>query len=112
MPAGVSRSFGPPAPPPSAHVLQEQSPVELDLRAYLDILKRHRWIIIEAAVVVAVVAAVLTALKTPTYTATAKVLLRPNDQAETTNPNTITRSNVDPDRNVSAQLSIVNSEAV
>src|SRR3954447_18841635 len=81
-------------------------PVELDLRAYLDILKRHRWIIIEAAVVVAVVAALLTALRTPTYTATAKVLLRPNDPSESVTQ-TQTQRPADPDRFVSAQINII-----
>jgi Mrp family chromosome partitioning ATPase/capsular polysaccharide biosynthesis protein len=85
--------------------------VELDLRAYLDILKRHRWIIIEAAVVVAVVAALLTALRTPTYTATAKVLLRPNDPSETLDQ-TQTQRPADPDRFVSAQINIIQSQAV
>ena len=62
------------------------TPEPVELRQYLDLLRRHRWFIIEAMVVVGLLAGVMSALRTPQYRATARVLLRPNDPAEQLNP--------------------------
>lgn len=83
----------------------------MELRQYLEILKRQKWLIVEAIVIVAVVAGVLSALRTPSYTASARVLLRPNDPAEQLNPIATGGSN-DPDRYVAAQVDIVTSPDV
>lgn len=83
----------------------------MDLRAYIEIVKRHKWLIVQATVAVALVAGLLTALRTPTYTATARVLLRPNDPSEQLQP-TQSRQQVDPDRFASAQVDIAASRAV
>jgi polysaccharide biosynthesis transport protein len=85
--------------------------VELDLRSYVQIIRRHRWIVLECTVVVAAVAIVLTLLKTPTYTATARVLLRPNDPSEQLTSNQ-QPPQVDPQRYASAQVDIIHSHAV
>jgi succinoglycan biosynthesis transport protein ExoP len=87
--------------------------VPLELRQYLDILKRHKWFIIGAVVVVGLTAGVLSSLRTPLYKATARVLLTPNDPTQQLNP---TNGNGvvgnDPDRYVAGQVSIAQSERV
>jgi phosphoenolpyruvate synthase/pyruvate phosphate dikinase len=55
----------------------------VDLRLYLRMLRRQRWLILATAVIVAVAAGVFASLQTPVYTATTTVLLRPNDPTET-----------------------------
>ncbi len=83
----------------------------MDLRQYLEILKRHRWTIVQAVVVVAVVAGVVSQLRTPAYEATAKVLLRPNDASEQINPQNV-NTGPNADRIVSAQVDIIESRPV
>lgn len=86
----------------------------MELRAYLEILRRRRAVIIAATLIVAVVAGVVSSLKTPVYTATAQVLLRPNDPSEqiAQNPLAQNRNAADADRYVAAQLDIVEGETV
>ena len=85
----------------------------LELREYLEILKRHKWFIIEAVLVVGLAAGILSNLRTPVYQATARVLLHPNDPAEQLDPNNTPRPNSnDPDRYVKGQEDIVASEPV
>jgi capsular exopolysaccharide synthesis family protein len=90
---------------------QEASPLEL--RQYLDILKRHKWFIIEAVVVVGLAAGIFSGLRTPIYEATARVLLTPNDPTQQLNPtggNGVVGN--DPDRYVTGQINIIQSEGV
>ena len=84
----------------------------MELRQYLDIVKRQKWLIIEAVAVVAVVAAVLSNMKTPLYASSARVLLKPNDAAEQLNPSFGAGTYTDPDRYVSGQIDIAQSAAV
>jgi succinoglycan biosynthesis transport protein ExoP len=85
----------------------------LELRQYLDILKRHKWFIIEAIMVVAVAAGVLSSLRTPIYKATAQVLLKPNDPNQQLNPTSGSGLvGNDPDRYVAGQVTIAESEGV
>jgi succinoglycan biosynthesis transport protein ExoP len=84
----------------------------LELRQYLDILKRHKWLIIQATVIVAVAAYLFSDLKTPAYQSTARILLRPNDAAEQLYPGYSVEVFSDPDRYVSSQIDIIQSEAV
>jgi succinoglycan biosynthesis transport protein ExoP len=84
----------------------------LELRQYLDILKRHKWFIIEAIVVVGLAAGILSSLRTPTYQASARVLLRPGDLSEVIDPTNAQRVGNDPDRYVEGQKNIVQSEGV
>jgi Mrp family chromosome partitioning ATPase/capsular polysaccharide biosynthesis protein len=83
----------------------------LELREYIDILRRHRWTIIQSVLVVAVVAGVFSNLRTPTYSSTAQVLLRPNDATEQVNPEAGPGFR-DPGRNVAAQQEIAESRPV
>ena len=46
----------------------------MELRAYLDILSRRRWLVILATAVVAAVAGITSSLQTPLYRASASVL--------------------------------------
>jgi Mrp family chromosome partitioning ATPase len=85
----------------------------LELRQYLDILKRHKWFILEAIVVVGLAAGILSSLRTPLYKATARVLLTPNDPNQQLNPmsgNGVVGN--DPDRYVAGQITIAESEGV
>jgi polysaccharide biosynthesis transport protein len=86
----------------------------VELRTYLEILRRRRAVIIAATLIVAIVAGVFSSLKTPVYTATAQVLLRPNDPSEqiTQAAQQQNRNAADADRYVAAQLDIVEGEAV
>jgi polysaccharide biosynthesis transport protein len=85
----------------------------LELRQYLDILKRHKWFIIEAVVVVGLAAGILSSLRNPIYKATARVLLTPNDPTQQLNPTSGGGMlGNDPDRYVAGQISIAESEAV
>lgn len=80
----------------------------MDIRHYMDIARRQRWVIIEAIVVVALLAGVLAALQPDTYRATARVLLRAEDLNEAD-------SNAyyyDADRYVAIQSDIVKSREV
>jgi Mrp family chromosome partitioning ATPase/capsular polysaccharide biosynthesis protein len=84
----------------------------VELQHYLDIVKRQKWLIVEAVVIVAVVAGLLSSLKTPVYQTSARVLLRPNDPNEQLYPGYSVSLYSDPDRYVSAQLDIIQSEGV
>lgn len=84
----------------------------MDLRQYLDILRRQKWLVIEAVVLVAVAAGVLSNLRTPVYESSARVLLRPNDPAEELYPGNSFIDFADPDRYVAAQIDIIQSEGV
>src|SRR4029079_15346946 len=78
---------------------------------YLDIIRRRKWIIIQGVVVVGVLAFVLSNLRTSIYEGRARVLLRPNDPAKQIDPETNT-NRVDADRNVAAQIDIIEGDAV
>jgi Mrp family chromosome partitioning ATPase/capsular polysaccharide biosynthesis protein len=82
----------------------------VELRQYVDILRRRTWFILETVLVVAIAAGVMASLRTPTYQATARILLRPDDPSEQLNPTE--RVYRDPNRYVQAQKDIIRSEAV
>lgn len=86
----------------------------MELRTYLEILRRRRLVIIAATLIVAIVAGVVSSMKTPVYTASAQVLLRPNDPSEqiTQGNQPQNRNAADADRYVAAQLDIVEGEQV
>ena len=86
----------------------------MELRTYLDILARRRWLVIMATVVVAAVAGITSSLRTPLYRATASVLLRPGDPSEQLSSQTQTaaRPSADADRYAAAQIDIIRSKAV
>lgn len=87
--------------------------VGMELRAYRDILRRRRFLIVAAMLIAAGVAGIASSLKTPTYTASAEVLLRPGDPAEELYADRrAARAPIDADRYVAAQVDIVESKAV
>ncbi|MGH7487301.1 MAG: Wzz/FepE/Etk N-terminal domain-containing protein, partial [bacterium] len=84
----------------------------MELRQYLDVLRRHKWFIIEAVVVVAIVAGALSSAKTPLYKATASVLLTPLDNTQQLNPTAANPAAADQDRYVTGQINIIQSRSV
>ncbi len=87
----------------------------MELRQYLDVLKRRKWLILQCIVVVALVAGAVSALRTPMYSASSRVLLRPDDPAEQLNPGangSSLSSSGDPDRYVTAQMDVVTNPDV
>jgi succinoglycan biosynthesis transport protein ExoP len=85
----------------------------LELRQYLVVLRRHKWLILQAIVMVCGVAAGLSTLQEPSYRSTARVLLHPNDPAEQLyTDNASPRLLTDPDRYVSGQIDVIESESV
>ena len=85
----------------------------MELRQYLVVLRRQKWLILQAMMIVAAVAAGLSTLQEPRYRATARVLLHPNDPAEHLYAdNASARLLTDPDRYVSGQIDVIESESV
>lgn len=82
----------------------------MELQPYLDIFRRRLWFIVGAVVVVALAAGLASRLRTPTYTASSRVYLLPDNPAEQLTP--AQASVRDPSRFVQAQIAIVESEAV
>ncbi len=79
----------------------------MDLRHYLHILKRQRWLIVSTTVVVAFAAGVFASIQTPKYNASSQVLLRPNDPTEELGASS--PAQLDLPRYVAAQAAIVKS---
>jgi Mrp family chromosome partitioning ATPase/capsular polysaccharide biosynthesis protein len=85
----------------------------VELRHYIEVLKRHRWLIVQGVVLVGIIAGLVSGMQTPAYRASARVLLRPGDASESLYPGAQNVSLFnDPDRYVSAQEDIIQSEAV
>ncbi|HEX2042535.1 MAG TPA: Wzz/FepE/Etk N-terminal domain-containing protein [Acidimicrobiales bacterium] len=85
----------------------------MELRQYVVVLRRHKWLILQAVVIVCAVAAGLSTLQEPRYRATARVLLHPNDPAEQLYAdNAAPRLLTDPDRYVSGQIDVIESPSV
>ena len=82
----------------------------MELRPYVDVLRRRIWFVLEAIVVVAVVAGVVSSLRPPKYTSSTRVYLQPDSPSERLNPAQLTFR--DPNRYVQAQIDIVKSESV
>ena len=84
----------------------------MDLRLYLRILQRQRWLIVFAAVVVAVAAGAFATLQAPTYSTTTLLLLRPADPTEQLPTADAQQNNLDLSRYVAGQAVIVKSYPV
>ena len=84
----------------------------MELRRYLEILRRQKWLVIEAVVIVAVVAGLLSGMRTPVYESSARILLRPNDPSEQLYPGYQVTVFSDPDRVVAAEMDLIESPAV
>lgn len=114
---GSRQPFSPCPPTPCLRAIGRQPATQeafpLELRQYFDILKRHKWFIIEAIVAAGLVAGILSSLRTPVYKATARVLLTPNDPNQQLNPTSGSGAAAgDPDRYVAGQITIAQSDAV
>lgn len=82
----------------------------MELRPYVDVLRRRIWFVVQAVIVVAIVAGVGSSLRPAVYTSSARVYLQPDSPSERLNPAQLTFR--DPNRFVQAQIDIVESEAV
>jgi succinoglycan biosynthesis transport protein ExoP len=82
----------------------------VELRQYLEILRRRKWFILGAVLICAIAAGVIAGVRTPTYQASARILLRPDDPGQELSPTE--RGYRDPNRYVEAQKDIIESEAV
>jgi capsular exopolysaccharide synthesis family protein len=85
-----------------------------ELRTYLAVVRRRRALILLVTLAVSVLSVLTSSLKTPMYTATAKVLLRTGDPTEQINQ-TVSAARLsggDADRYLTAQLDVVESEIV
>ena len=84
-----------------------------ELRTYLEILRRQRWLIVLVTVLVGVVAFVASSLQAKVYSAGAKVLLRTGDAAEQINQTSqFPLSGAQADRYLASQLDVIRSEIV
>lgn len=70
-------------------------PKPLDLRDYLQILRRRKWVIIGSIVATTTAAVVLSLLQTPRYAATAKILIQRPTSSSLFDPSTGQRLNAD-----------------
>jgi len=84
----------------------------VDLRLYLRMLERQRWLIISTVVVVAVAAGIFATLQAPTYATTTLLLLRPGDPTEQLPSGDVQQSNLDLSRYVAGQAVIATSYPV
>lgn len=82
----------------------------MELRPYIDILRRRIWFVLEAVIVVAVVAGVVSSLRPAQYRSATRIYLQPDSPAEQLNPGQLAFR--DPARFVQAQIDIMSSEAV
>ncbi|MGH9223242.1 MAG: polysaccharide biosynthesis tyrosine autokinase [Acidimicrobiales bacterium] len=82
----------------------------MEVTKYIGILRRRAWFVVQAVLVVAIVAGVASSLRPPSYHATTRVLLQPDNPAEQLNPGQPVFR--DANRFVQAQIDIAESEAV
>lgn len=112
--------YGAPAVCPGGAVRVGAAPItptwgspSVELRHLLAVIRRHRWTIVQAAIAVALVAGLVSAQQTPMYSASSRILLRPNDASESLYGAYGSQSLFnDPDRYVSGQIDIAKSEDV
>jgi len=92
-------------------VLPQEAAEELDLRDYLQVLRRRKGVIALSLVVVLGVALAMSYLQTPRYAATAKLLLRPRS-AGTVFASGSQQSSVNSERAVQTEIEVINAEPV
>jgi non-specific protein-tyrosine kinase len=83
---------------------------EPELRDYLSVLRRRKWIIALTVVGVLVAAMGVALLQTPKYAATARVLLQPRSTDNLFNPET--GQATDPSRSVQTEIQVIESKPV
>ncbi len=88
---------------------QAASP-QLELRDYLGVLRRRRWVIALTALVITSVAVAASLLQTPVYEGTAELLLQPRSTESLFDPNSGQRN--DPARAVQTEIRVLESQPV
>jgi capsular exopolysaccharide synthesis family protein len=86
----------------------EEGGSELNVRDYLLVLRRRRWFVIAAVLLVGGTAFLVSHQQTPVYSAQAKVLLKSSDSVFATN----TGARPDPDRVARTEIEVLKSEPV
>lgn len=85
----------------------------MDLRGYAQLLRRRKWIVLEAVVAVAILTGALSSLGPAMYQADALVLLHQGDPSEQVDSSkSVPRPLVDADRYVASQIAVAMSEDV
>lgn len=84
----------------------------MELRQYFEVLKRHKWFLVRAVAIGLLVVGIVSALRPATYSASSRILLRPDDPAEQVNREQAPRAYRDPNRYVEAHKDIIRSQAV
>lgn len=83
---------------------------ELDLRGYLRVIRRRKWVIVAATVLVAAVALAVSMLQAPVYEGRAELLLQAQGSETLFNPNTGQRT--DPARALDTEIQVLKSRPV
>ncbi len=91
-----------PSPGVSSARAAQETADEVDLREYLTILRRRKWTIVLATVLVLASSLAVSFLQQPLYEGSAKVLLQPEQAATLFNPQTGQRG--DPVRAVQTEI--------
>src|SRR4051812_1360366 len=87
-----------------------EEPAELELRDYLRILSRRKWMILAITLLVTAAAVVATLAQTPVYEGSAEVLLQVKASESLFDPNTGVRA--DPNRAVQTEIEVLRSRPV
>lgn len=91
-------------------MLPQETEAELDLRDYLQVLRRRKVIIVLSLAIVVGLSLVLSYLQTPRYAATAKLLLRPRSAG--TVFGAASQPNVNTERAVDTEIEVIEAEPV
>jgi non-specific protein-tyrosine kinase len=86
-----------------------QSGGDVELRDYLEVVRRRKWVIAVTVLVVVGVALVLSLLQTPVYQGNAQLLLQPRSAERLFDPETGQR---DPGRTVQTEIQVLKSEPI
>lgn len=91
-------------------MLPQEAAAEPDLRAYLHVLRRRKFIIALTVAVVLAVAVVFSYLQTPRYAGVAKLLLKQSSTQSLFDSSS--QQNVDPARSVQTEIEVIRTEPV
>ena len=98
---------------PSRETPPMQQPAEsasLDLRGYLDVLRRRRWTVVATVAVAVALAVVATLLQSPSYRASAEILIETDARDQLFDPQT--GQIVDPARDLQNEIEFIESDGV
>jgi polysaccharide biosynthesis transport protein len=90
--------------------MSDEATGDLDLRGYLRVVRRRKWIIMAATVLVAATALGVSLIQTPVYEGRAELLLQARSSETLFNPNTGAR--VDPARALDTEIQVLKSRPV